>query len=233
MFPTGQPSFLGDLAAGSYCFKIPVLSKTQKHMVLVIHAPHGWQQQRDLKILFSLKNLYVMGFLHANKWKLFSDADELDGVSVEEKARWTTRLGFKGSYTVGGLQPDFTTLKLSKAAILGLYRTLLRPGMVSEEELKEAFATLAVITSECTRYPELQRLLLQLIFNDESEVVAMICGIYGECYSVHIRSWDTYCDMAYAGENGFEPMAKRGLHEFKDLMGLLGAVLWQGNQALE
>jgi hypothetical protein len=220
------PDLIGNLGP-SYIFKLPILSKTQRHMVLVIQPSRKWQEQRDLKLLLSLKNLYVMGFLHANKWLLFSDAEEQHGVSEQEKALWTSKLTFGGGYTRRGLQPDFSKIKLSKAAVMELYKSLVGHGFVSQKESMEALATFAVIGPECIRFPKLRRRFLKLVYSDKCETVDMVGDDkIVEKFSVHIRLWDKHCEKIRGGEAAFEAMTNIGIDTFLELVSFVGVMPW-------
>lgn len=126
-----------------------------------MRAPEGWvqlkpgQHDQGVTLLFSFKDLYLLGFLHNNIWYVFDDAD-LGGsghLEAQNKQHWTT-LGFGGGYNNSD---SFTAVSLG---LLGLYYThdslshyLDRKTKDQRQEIENALFRVIVVISEARRFP--------------------------------------------------------------------------------
>ncbi|GJN00145.1 hypothetical protein PR202_ga17556 [Eleusine coracana subsp. coracana] len=85
---------------------IVITSKKNKLFTILVRPPKGWEsngREKDVRFAFSAKNLYMLGFVHKNRWRFFNDAD-LEGTEVLKfPDLWERMTQLGGGYKWGDL----------------------------------------------------------------------------------------------------------------------------------
>ncbi|KAL6630616.1 hypothetical protein ACP70R_028467 [Stipagrostis hirtigluma subsp. patula] len=166
--------------------------------IVIMRAPQGWGHE-DLPLAFSCKDLYLLGFMKANTWYFFKDADLTgsghDAPGLGEGA-WAG-LGFPGGYR----GDKFNTVELGMYELWLTYKALLLYPEPSRNEIENALFRIIVVISEAVRFPEWSNQLTQLFRREwDPETVDM-----DKKFSLLFNDWSSIGKRVRDGENAFVP----------------------------
>lgn len=177
-----------DQSAPGPKLKIPFLP-TEGLLVVVVLPPPGlkkrdrWGQLqlgRDgkplpsppLRLLFRIKDLYLIGYLWKLKWWLFRDIKLRGIINGLDINKHTQKLPYNGSYQRSGLSTNFTALKLGSPGAYFAYKVLTdETRRYTDEDRKEALSFWCVVISEGSRRLVVRRRVRRAFVNNTSETV--------------------------------------------------------------
>lgn len=201
-----------DTSDEPYIHGIPVCPSSG-NFVVVVYPPPVWPDKnrcRQIKLLFSYENLYLVGFFCSenNRWMVFKDSDrDIYGVSADMLHNWTRKLHFDGGY--GSMEAIFSKGILGMRALHKLYRCVARfPNISSEDQVKKVVLIAVVAIPECIRFPVLRRRMFYTLENKEDDRKVDSPAPYetytsSYAFDKHFHNRSTYCDVIRAGEDAY------------------------------
>lgn len=157
------------------------------------------QAIEGVTLVFSLKDLYLLGFLHNNTWYVYSDA-RLDGSRHNEPGndKYWDKLPFQGGYT----KDMFTNIKVGAYQLnishhaLSQYLSRLKKGQ--QDEIQSALYRVIVVIAEAKRFPQWLR-VLQKSFADKLPIIV------GPTFGYLFQNWKKTCKKVLKGPQEFKP----------------------------
>ncbi|KAG2648195.1 hypothetical protein PVAP13_1NG043800 [Panicum virgatum] len=128
--------------------------------VVVIPPPELTDQQQTLHLIFSCRDLYLVGFVHNDQWVVFEDA-RLVGSGHLQHPQAYRRLPFGGSY----IDAHFNSVRIGAWELYLSYDSLVNYPNRPRQELLAAVHRFIVAISEACRFPE-WRSHVQLLLNN-------------------------------------------------------------------
>ncbi|GJN29134.1 hypothetical protein PR202_gb17329 [Eleusine coracana subsp. coracana] len=173
--------------------RIVITSKKNKLFTILVKPPKGWESNgrvKDVRFAFSTKNLYMLGFLHKNKWKFFNDAD-LEGTEVLKfPDLWERMPQLDGGYKWGDLMTKLASSESSSLDALSNYDEI----AANVEAVWRALYPFIVVFPEAARFSKWKDVLMYLLLSDRSETV-------NECLEeVPFQDWSTKSKLAICGD---------------------------------
>ena len=209
------------VSAGTFGVKIEEDGKEKNFQFHLLPQKVGSFFKVNLKIsrgsrpvpldLFSLHNLYLLGFEHANLWYVFNDAD-LSGSrhDLESNRRFWVKLGIRGGYH-GDM---FNHVKLGIDEIHSIYHVLSRyhecKAQGNHDEVDAALFRAIVVLPETWRFPR-WRACLYRMFMYSPRVVDRIPAQVDDGYERLFKIWKKISKRVLGGADGF--------HRFRALAG--------------
>jgi hypothetical protein len=170
---------------------------------LVLRSEAG---EDEVELVFSLRDLYLMGFLQGNIWYLFSDS-RLDGSGHDEPEHlheWTY-LKFRGNHT----DDRIMEVQIGVNGLLDTVDTLLNHHNRSDFRV-------SVAISEAKRFHEWLLVLLDIFSTGDSHPV-------GEVFGKLFRMWSSISSKVLDGPDKFEPVP--GFDTYGDAVSALDVLL--------
>ncbi|CAN6340216.1 unnamed protein product [Urochloa humidicola] len=124
-----------------------------------------------VRLLFRMRDLYLLGFLYKNKWRLFKDVKIKGLVSGVNINKFITWLPYYSNYGHAGLRVDFERLKFGSPELCFAYSVLSDNENYTQEQTMEALALMSFVCSEGTRRRFLHGRLLSVFSRGVSECV--------------------------------------------------------------
>lgn len=150
--------------------------------LVIIPASDFTDQQLPLVLVFSFRDLYLLGFLHGNKYYLFDDA-ELQGSGHLDHPSAYQLLGFKGSYD----NNHFTTVQLSNYNLYQSYDSLIHYSERSRTEIMVAVFRYIVTIPEACRFPIWHSRVQYILKNLVTETTRRKFSIWFKDWSNHLQ----------------------------------------------
>ncbi|PNT72086.1 hypothetical protein BRADI_2g39115v3 [Brachypodium distachyon] len=190
------------------------LPKGEGYFVISLLPAVNWTRDNlgPVRLLFSLDNLYCIGFQRNVNWFIFSD----HYMDIEESLRGTTAipLNFSGNYN--NIGANFTSINLGLYALFETYKGIAGfPGSL----IKGPLLVSSVTFSEAIRFPRFRLYM----FNRMSLGTSVPENI--ETFSDHFTNWSIYCRLIRLGRGRFSGLPTSGIYNFNDLLGLVGIIL--------
>jgi hypothetical protein len=164
--------------------------------LVITPASDFTDQQRPLVLVFSFRDLYLLGFFHGTTWYLFNDAD-LEGSGHLEHPGACQLLDFKGSY----VDTHFASVELSNYNLFQSYDSLMHYPNRSRNEIMVAVFRYIVIIPEACRFPEWHSRVHFILKNMLTETIR-------KKFRIWFKDWSTICKKARRGADRF--VAKPG-----------------------
>jgi hypothetical protein len=174
---------------------------------------------RPLPLLFSLHNLYLLGFEHANLWHVFDDADlSGSGHDLEGNRQFWVKLGIKGRYH----DNVFNRVKLGIREIHSIYHILSGYSECKAQgkhaEVDAALFRVIVVLPETWRFPR-WRACLYRTFMYAPRVVDRRPAQEDDEYEPLFKMWKNICIRVLAGADEFHRFgALAGYNEYAQLL---------------
>ena len=171
-----------------------------------------------VKLLFSFRNLYLLGFEHQNICYVFRDAELGPGIDIDTNP-WLRRMRFKGAY-----RTDIH--KKVHIAVEDLFQTYLTLFHMDEntpyDDIYNALYRIMVTVSEALRFVEWLR---ELIFIYRLERInPSVDQDDGVKFSDHFHNWGNRSRAVREGEAAFQG-PKYGFDTYDALMSWSGICL--------
>lgn len=190
--------------------------------VVIIPAPELTDEQQPLTLVFSFRDLYLVGFLHGDIWYVFDDA-RLIGSGHNEHPEAYRLLGFKGAY----VNIHFSTVEVSNWDLHQSYDSLVHYPGRSKNEVMVALYRLIVVVSEACRFPEWMSHVQSLLENMMTETAD-----HERHFSRMFKDWSTISKRARRGVARFVVAEGDMFPSFESLLQNIGVALSRppGNQ---
>lgn len=124
-----------------------------------------------VRLLFRMKDLYLLGYLWGDKWWVFSDVILKDHVSDVNIKRFFMRLPYESNYGGSGLRVNFDRVRIGSPELCFTYNVLSDSGRYTQEQVMQALTVVAVTCSEGTRRRFMYGRLISIFSRGESEFV--------------------------------------------------------------
>ncbi|KAJ1261093.1 hypothetical protein BS78_09G001700 [Paspalum vaginatum] len=186
----------------------------------------GWGREGEaqpLPLLFSLRDLYLVGFLHNNIWFLFDVADlRGTGLMEEQNLRHWKKLGFKGEYR--GKKNESVLIGMppldSSYNVLSDYLQQMESGL--QQQVENALYRIIVVVSEARRFPEWSNGVREVYATFQSKTVDAI----GRKFALLFTQWNKICTRIIAGPAMFARFsALEGFAIYSDLLPSISVML--------
>lgn len=132
---------------------------------VMLRQPHGWggeQNAPPVALIFSFRDLYLVGFVHESICYVFSDA-KMDGIPEQ----YYERLKFDG----GHKRQDCETVKLGLDGLYQTYSTLRNYPQRRSLDVEIALFRIIAVISEAIRFPLWFNHYVSVLERGESESV--------------------------------------------------------------
>lgn len=163
---------------------------------LIMRQPPDYPGE-DVPLAFSLYDLYLLGFLHENKWRFYGDATLPESFQKHLHVLWE-KLNFSGGYC----RDMFTSVPVDFSALLRCHDAMShysqRPSAAYSELQNLMFCIIAVVP-EAKRFPEWMERLLHLFVTHESSVL-------GNTLNQLFTNWNKICTGIFSGPDSYEPI---------------------------
>ncbi|CAL5024314.1 unnamed protein product [Urochloa decumbens] len=203
----GVPQVITQQTNGNQ-YSFGLTAETGFFRVVIIPSEELDEQQMPLHMMFSCRDLYLVGFLHDGKWKVFKDA-KLDGSGhLQHPEAWES-LGFKGSY----IDTHFNSVLLGGLGLYRSYDCLVHYAHRSSQEIKAAVFRIIVVISEACRFPQWRTRVKYLLENWLAETTN-----HDRAFSELFKDWKTISKRARRGEARFEVLEGDAFQTFESLL---------------
>lgn len=164
-----------------------------------VEALAAGQAIEGVTLVFNLKDLYLLGFLHNNIWYFYSDAGlEGSGHNEPGNEKFWDKLPFSGGY----INDMFKNIKVGAYELnishhaLSQYLTRLKKGQ--QDEIQTALYRIIVVISEAKRFPQ----WLQVLHKSFADKLSMVAG---STFGVLFQNWSKLCRKVFKGPENFKP----------------------------
>ncbi|KAK3140959.1 hypothetical protein QOZ80_5AG0408230 [Eleusine coracana subsp. coracana] len=190
----------------NYTFRLTALTG----FFIILVAPRvGWtDNEQDLALVFSFKDLYLLGFLDGGVWRLFNDATR-DGTGDHLVGARHSPIGFSGGYS--GRVFDDTMLSIF--TLVQSYETLVNLAHRSNREKKTALFVFIFLISEALRFLEWKNRLKTVFMNEMEEAPDT-----DRQFSRLFQNWETTSKRAQEGPATFQVNTADQFHNFGVLL---------------
>jgi hypothetical protein len=159
--------------------------------IVITPASDFTDQQLPLVLVFSFRDLYLLGFFHGTTWYLFDDAN-LEGSGHLAHPDAYQLLGFEGSY----VNSHFASAELSNYYLFQSYDSLTHYPERSRNEIMVAVFRYLVVIPEPCRFPQWHSHLQWILKNVMSVTT-------DSDFATWFQNWSTICKKARRGAARF------------------------------
>lgn len=183
-----------EVDGNQYTFRLTAESGFFK--VFMIPPPEWADQQQPLALVFSCRDLYLVGFLHGEQWLVFQDA-KLDGSGHLQHPQAYGSLKFKGSYFTS----HFSTVQIGAWPLYQSYDSLVHYGDRTRPEIQMAVYRIIAAISEACRFPQWRSHVHNLLLN----MMAENADSDDQTFSVLFQNWSNISKTCRRGAARFVP----------------------------
>jgi hypothetical protein len=202
----------------SVSYKIPTTSASGLFAVMV--QPMGRRGQDEepiepIKVIFSLSNLYSVGFVYKEVFYHYEDADVSSIAVTEATERFIVKIPMDGGY----MGNDLLNVRVGIAGLLESHNTLINAEYRTRKQVRRALMSIFVPISEGIRFPAWLRRLYEIYSKNLDATTDNPDDNPEKKYSGNFNDWYTISHAVAGGQVNFSgPRAGGGYNRFEVLL---------------